>query len=215
MKIGQAVRPQHPTSLGDDCRGIGGVLQHPMAVDDVEGRLVEWQGCAVGDAQILGLQPVQLEVLPGQVDGRLRQVDAGDARPAPGEPREVGADAAADLEHALAGKAVEVDQPRQVVQLVEAVVVEIVEELARAHRVGGHLEIVDARVPVGGDVGGSGGAVRPARGRVHPAIVKYTARATRSESAHDLRVRPAHRRRRHLRRHRGVGCRRSAASRWR
>jgi hypothetical protein len=115
---------------------------------------------------------VQLEILPCQVDGRRGQIDAGDTRAAPREPHQVGPDAAADLEDALARKAVEVHEQGQVVQLVEAVVLEIVEEFSRSHRVGGHLEVVDARVPVRGDVGGSDGAVRPARGRVHPAIVK-------------------------------------------
>jgi hypothetical protein len=50
------------------------------------------------------------------------------------------------------------------VELVEAVVVQIVEEGQRPDRVAGHLEVVDARVPVGGDIGGGDGALRPGRG---------------------------------------------------
>ena len=120
------------------------------------------------------------------------------------------------LEHALAAKAVEVDQSRQVVQLVEAVVVEIVEELARAHRVGGHLEIVDARVPVGGRrrrqmqgraAGSRSGASRYRK--IHGTCDAIRVGCTTSEF--DL----AHRRRRHLRCHSWRGMRRSAASRWR
>ena len=53
-----------------------------------------------------------------------------------------------DFEQCLAAIAGEVHQPRQVVQLVEAVFVEVVEELARPDRLVGHLEVVDPRVPV-------------------------------------------------------------------
>ena len=83
-----------------------------------------------------------------------------------------------DPEPHCACEAVEIDQARQVVQLVEAIVVEIVEELAGAHRMSGHLEIVDAGVPVAGHVGGGGLALRRGRGRLHPAIVEYGSRAT-------------------------------------
>ena len=49
-----------------------------------------------------------------------------------GEPDQVRARAAADVEHPLAAVAVEVDQPRQMVQLLEVILIEIGEELARA-----------------------------------------------------------------------------------
>ena len=89
-----------------------------------------------------------MEVLPRQIDRRLRQVDAGDDRAAAREADEIGADAAADFEQRLAAIAVEVHEPRQVMELVEPIVVEIVEELQRPDRAVGHLEVVDPRVPV-------------------------------------------------------------------
>ena len=63
-----------------------------------------------------------------------RQVDAGDARAALGEPREIHAGAAADFEHRPAAVAVEVHEPQQVVELFEMILIEIVEEAARADR---------------------------------------------------------------------------------
>ena len=73
-------------------------------------------------------------------------------RAAAGEAGQVGADAASHFEQPLAGEAAEVDELGQVAQLVEAIVVEIGEELAAAHRMRGHLEIVDALVPVAADL---------------------------------------------------------------
>ena len=53
----------------------------------------------------------------------------------PGEADEVDAGAAADVEHAAAALAVEIDEAQQVVQLVEVVLVEIGEEPGRPRRV--------------------------------------------------------------------------------
>ena len=64
------------------------------------------------------------------------------------EAHQIGANAATNLEHALAGEAREVHDLREIVELVEAVGVEIVEEGARADRLTRHLEIVDAVIPV-------------------------------------------------------------------
>ena len=54
----------------------------------------------------------------------------------------------------LAAEPGEVDELGQVAQLVEAILVEVGEELAAAHRVRGHLEVVDALVPVAADLVG-------------------------------------------------------------
>ncbi len=91
---------------------------------------------------------MQREVAAREIDRRRREIDAGDAGAAAREAHEIGADAAADFEQFLIAEAVEVDQARQVMQLVEPIVVEVVEELARADRLRGHLQIVDALVPV-------------------------------------------------------------------
>ena len=74
-------------------------------------------------------------------------------RAALGEPRQVGPGAAADVEDLLAAIRVEVDQPRQMVQLLEVVLIEIGEELPRPGRVGADVEIVDVMVPVVADGG--------------------------------------------------------------
>ncbi len=87
------------------------------------------QVLAVGFAQVR-LEPLLREVLAGQRDRRRREIDAGDERAALREAREIGAGAAADFEHTLAAVAVEVDEPQQVVQLLEVILVEIGEEAA-------------------------------------------------------------------------------------
>ena len=138
-----------------------------MGVDDVDAAVPERQRAAVGDERA-ARQAVQREVLARQANRGLRQIDADDTGAASREPGEIGADAAPDLEQALAGVAVESDRPRQVGELVEAVVVEIVEELERPDRMLRHLEIVDAGVPVGTHMAAE---IRPLRagnaGRIH------------------------------------------------
>ena len=68
------------------------------------------------------------------------------------EAHEIGAGAAADLEHALARVAVEVDEPQQMVELLEMILIEVGEESRRPDRVRRDLEVVDVLVPVVADV---------------------------------------------------------------
>ena len=82
---------------------------------------------AVGFAQVR-LEPLLREVLSGQRDRRRREIDAADDGAALREAGEIGAGAAADVEHTLAAIAVEVDEPQQVMQLLEVILVEIGEE---------------------------------------------------------------------------------------
>ncbi len=65
-----------------------------------------------------------------------------------GEPREVDAGAAADFENRSAAVAVKVDEPQQVMELFEMILVEIVEEAARSDRMLRDLEVVNVLVPV-------------------------------------------------------------------
>ena len=102
----------------------------------------------MADAQLLGRHAVQQEILARKIDRRRREVDAGDPGAAAREAHQIGADAAADLEQPLAAKPGKVDQLRQVTELVEAVLVEVVEERQGADRLVGHLQVVDAMVPV-------------------------------------------------------------------
>ena len=83
-----------------------------------------------------------------QRDRRLREVDAGHDRAAPGEARQVDACAASDFENAPPSISVEVDEAQQMMELFEMILVEIVEEPTRSHRVPGDLEIVDVSFPV-------------------------------------------------------------------
>ena len=52
-------------------------------------------------------------------------------RAAAGETRQIGAGAAADFEHRPPAVAVEIDEPEQVVQLLEVILIEIGEEARR------------------------------------------------------------------------------------
>jgi len=102
---------------------------------------------AVGDLEGAA-EPLLLEVRPSQLDRRGREVDAGDRRAAPCETREVDAGAAADLQNRSAPVAVKSDEPKQVMQLLEVVLIEVVEKPAGANRMPGDLEIVNVPVPV-------------------------------------------------------------------
>ena len=71
---------------------------------------------------------------------RRGEIDADDVRAPFREAREIDAGAAADFEHAASAIAVEVDEPQQMVQFLEVVLVEVVEKTTRADRVRRDLE---------------------------------------------------------------------------
>ena len=56
--------------------------------------------------------------------------------------------AAADFENLPAGVAVKVDEPEEMVELFEMILIEIVEKAARSDRMPGDFEIVNVAVPV-------------------------------------------------------------------
>src|SRR5689334_6956160 len=91
---------------------------------------------------------MQFKIFARKIDGRLRQVDPGHARATLRETHQVGADPASDFEQFPVLERREVHQLRQVMQLVEAIVVEVVEKRFAADRLAGHFEIVNAMVPV-------------------------------------------------------------------
>ena len=122
-----------------------------MGVDQVEGVVGKRQLLAVGDLESAA-QPLLREIGARQLDGRRGEIDAGDVGAALGEAREVDAGAAADFENRSAAVAVEVDEPQQMMELLEMILIEIVEEAARADRMRGDLEIVNVPVPVRADV---------------------------------------------------------------
>ena len=64
------------------------------------------------------------------------------------EADQIGAGAASDLEHAAPAELIERHEPRQMVQLLEVILLEIGEEAGRAGRMRRDVEIVNVRVPV-------------------------------------------------------------------
>ena len=143
---------EHPVRLGDERAGSDGVLQHAVAVDDVERGVGKRQRLAVGDAQIAA-EAEQREVpsAPGRWPSVTDRCRSHARRRAANRARSVPMPQPTSSSRWPA-IAAEVDQLGQVAQLVEAVVVEIGEELAAAHGMRGHLEVVDALVPVTADL---------------------------------------------------------------
>ena len=92
------------------------------------------------------------EIRACQLDGRRREVHAGDLGPSLREPGQVHAGAAADLENRSAAVAVKGHEPQQVVELFEMVLIEIVEKPAGTDRMRGDLEVVNVLVPVHADL---------------------------------------------------------------
>ena len=83
-----------------------------------------------------------------ELDRRRRQIDAGDDRAMPCETNQVGAGTAPDLQHAPPAELVEGHQPRQVMQFLEMILLEIGEEAGEPGGCVGDVEIVNVRVPV-------------------------------------------------------------------
>ena len=127
-----------------------------MRVDEVECPIFERQHLSVRHAQ-RRWQLLEPEVLAGQNDRRIRDVDAGGTGAAADEPHQIDTRATTHFEHAPAAVPVEVDEPQQVMELVEMVVIEIGKEPRRSDRMRRNLEIVDMLIPVTTDVGTGGG----------------------------------------------------------
>jgi hypothetical protein len=126
---------------------IGGVLDNPVGVHQVKGVIGEWQAFPVGD-----LEPAR-EALLGEVgarqlDGRRGEIDAGDVGAALREPGQVDPGATADFKNRSAAIAVKVHESEQVMQFFEVILVEIVEEAARADGMPRNLQVVNVPVPV-------------------------------------------------------------------
>src|SRR5215213_2145468 len=102
---------------------------------------------AVRLAQVGG-QSLLLEVLSRERDRGARKVHTGHDRTATRKAHEVGAGAAANFEDAFAVVAVEIHQPKQVVQLLEVILIEILEKARGADGMCRDLEVVYVLVPV-------------------------------------------------------------------
>ena len=128
------------------------VLHDAVRVDEVERVVGKRQTLAVGDAQDRPSGPAaRSSPSPDAIADCVRStpVTIGAALR---ESREIHARAAADFEHRSAAIAVEVHEPQQVMQLFEVILIEIVEEAARADRMPRDLEIVNVLFPVRANV---------------------------------------------------------------
>ena len=127
-----AAWPQHAANLADEARGIGRVVQHAVAVDEIEARIGKWKRLCIVVDEAAG-QTAQPEVFLGEAQMAAGQVDVRDPRAVSCELREVGADSAADFEDVLARMPIEFHHrrhPRRITPI--AVRFDFVEPVQRA-----------------------------------------------------------------------------------
>lgn len=121
-----------------------------MGVYQIEGAVGKGQPFPVRDAKVAD-QTLLRKVGFREVDSRDRDVDARHVRTATSKPRQVDAGATPDFEDRAPEVAAEVHQPKEVVQFLEVILIQIVEKAARSDRMIGNLEIVDVPLPVAAD----------------------------------------------------------------
>jgi len=139
------------TALADQLPRIGGVLYDAVRIDEIERRVGTRKLFSVGDAELC-VQTLLFEVRSSQIDRRRSDIDAGDDCAAPCKPRQVHSGSASHFEHAAAGISLEVDQPQQMMELLEVILIEVFEETARSDRMPRDFEIVNVPVPVISDL---------------------------------------------------------------
>jgi hypothetical protein len=149
--ISFATRFQYTPALVDQPFGVRSVLNDSMRVHEVEPIVGKRQVLAIGDFEMAS-KCLLCEVGARELDGGRCDVDAGDIGSAFRKTGKVDGGPATDVENRTPAVAVKVDEPEQVVQLLEMIPVEIVEELARTGRMPGNLQIMDMRVPVRTDI---------------------------------------------------------------
>ena len=138
---------QHPVALLDEPLRVGRVLDDSVRVDEIEGVVWKRQRFAVGDAEVAA-QPLLFEVGACEIDRRAGNVDPGNIGAALRKPGQVDASATPDLENAAPSVTVKADETRQVMKLLEVILIEVVEESARPDGMTRDLEIVDVLIPV-------------------------------------------------------------------
>ena len=102
---------------------------------------------AVGDFEP-AVESLLVEVGARQFDGRGSEIDPAADGAAASEPREVDARAAADVENRSAAIAVKVHEPKQMMELFEMILIEVVEKPTGADGMVRDLQIVNVPVPV-------------------------------------------------------------------
>ena len=88
------------------------------------------------------------EVGFGQLNRRIGDVDPGHDGAAPGESGQIHGRPAANLQHRLAMVSVEVHEPEQMMQFLEMILIKVLKEAARPHRMLCDLQIVDMPFPI-------------------------------------------------------------------
>ena len=141
----QELRDEIGGTLGSWSGSVGGQI-----ITDVTGSIEDI--LAEERRKLAAAQAAFEQVQARDAQRLVRKIDAGDLGAALRHALGEDAAAAADVEDALAGEPVEVDEAEQVVQFVEVVLVEIGEKAWRPHRVNRDVEVVDTPVPVSPDI---------------------------------------------------------------
>src|SRR4029453_8511121 len=147
LKDCQPVQREHATAFVDQPLWVGRVLNDAVCVDEIERLIRKRKPFAGGDSK-LTRYPLLREVGPGKVDRRRGDVDPGNHRSPFGKSCQIDGSAAADLENAAAGVSVKRDEPQEMMELFEMILIEIVEEAPSADRLPADFEIVNMTVPV-------------------------------------------------------------------
>jgi glycerol-3-phosphate dehydrogenase len=151
LKDREAARFQDAAALVHEPLRVCRVLNHTVRINKIEAVLAERKRFAVGHVK-LALKMLLPEVCPRQFDRRTCEIDAGHDSSAAGKSRQIDAGAASDFENGPSAIVVERDEPKQMMELLEVVLVEVLEEAARSDRVSGDLEVVNVPFPVGPDL---------------------------------------------------------------
>ena len=134
-------------TLAEEAGRIRGVLEDPVRIDQIEGVIRKGQMLAVRDGEV-ALKTLLAEIRLREIDCGRGQVDTCHPCASHGEPGQVHAGAAPDLENRAAAIAFEVHEPEQVVELFEVVLIEVVKKSTRPDRVTRDLEVVNVPFPV-------------------------------------------------------------------
>ena len=132
-------------------------MEDAVGVYHVEVVVDERECFAVGDAQSVRGEVVKVEVATREGYGAVGEVDAGHTGAAASEAHHVGTDSATDFQDLSVTIATEVDRDGEVAKLVEAVIVERVEEGEGPDRLVGYGDVMDPLVPVVANAGGQCG----------------------------------------------------------
>jgi glycerol-3-phosphate dehydrogenase len=139
---------EHTAAFANERAIVGRVLDDPVRVDQVEGAAHKRQGFAVGHEKRRSTS-FEREVLSGKTDRRGGKIDAGGSGAVARKAEQIGSRSASHFEHATSPELMERNQARQMVQLLEVILLEIGKESWRAGGMARDVQIVYVGVPVG------------------------------------------------------------------